>query len=62
LPASETVIFDVFAAFDHKKVEVEVEVKVTLPPIQKVVGPSTVIVGVAGKSFTVTVVEAKEAL
>jgi hypothetical protein len=38
------------------------EVKVTLPPAQKVVGPPGVMVGVAGIGFTVTVVAAEEAL
>jgi hypothetical protein len=32
------------------------EVNVTMPPVQKVVGPSGVIVGIAGIGFTVTVV------
>ena len=32
------------------------EVKVTLPPEQKVVGPPAVIVGTAGSGFTVTVI------
>jgi hypothetical protein len=32
------------------------EVNVTVPPAQKVVGPSGVIVGVAGLGFIVTVV------
>jgi hypothetical protein len=32
------------------------EVNVTLPPVQNVVGPPGVIVGVAGVGFTVTVV------
>jgi hypothetical protein len=32
-----------------------VEVKLTLPPVQKVVGPEGVIVGVEGSGFTVTV-------
>jgi hypothetical protein len=31
------------------------DVRVTLPPAQKVVGPPAVIVGVAGLAFTVTV-------
>ena len=35
---------------------------VTLPPVQKVSGPSAVMVGVAGKVLTVTVVEAEGAL
>ncbi len=38
------------------------EVNVTLPPVQKVVGPSGVIVGVAGVGFTVTVVALEGAL
>jgi hypothetical protein len=33
--------------------EAELEVKVTLPPAQIVVGPPGVIVGVAGVEFTV---------
>ena len=36
----------------------ELDVSVTLPPAQKVVGPEAVIVGVAGKGFTVTTVAA----
>ena len=40
----------------------ELEVNVTLPPVQKVVGPPAVIVGVTGKSFTVTTVAADNAL
>ena len=32
------------------------EVKVTEPPAQNVVGPPAVIVGTAGKAFTVTIV------
>jgi hypothetical protein len=38
------------------------DVNVTLPPVQKVVGPPGVIVGVAGIGFTVTVVAAEDAL
>jgi hypothetical protein len=38
------------------------DVSVTLLPVQKVVGPSGVIVGVAGGAFTVTVVAAEGAL
>jgi len=38
------------------------EVNVTLPPAQKVKGPPAVIVGVAGKAFTVTTVAADDAL
>src|SRR5258706_16076148 len=38
------------------------DVSVTLPPVQKVVGPPGVIVGVAGGGLTVTVVGAEAAL
>jgi xanthosine utilization system XapX-like protein len=38
------------------------EVNVTSPPTQKVVGPLGVIVGVAGVGFTVTVVALEGAL
>jgi hypothetical protein len=38
------------------------EVNVTFPPSQNVVGPSGVIVGVAGMEFTVTVVAVEGAL
>ena len=38
------------------------EVSVTLSPLQKVVGPPGVIVGVAGAGVTVTVVGAEAAL
>jgi hypothetical protein len=38
------------------------DVRVTLPPLQKVVGPPGVIVGVAGVAFTVTDVAGEGAL
>jgi hypothetical protein len=38
------------------------DVSVTLPPAQNVVGPPGVIVGVAGAGFTVTLVAADAAL
>jgi hypothetical protein len=38
------------------------EVSVTLPPVQNVVGPPALIVGVAGVGLTVTVVDADAAL
>ena len=41
---------------DHKLSMPELEVRVTLPPAQKVVGPLAVMAGVAGKAFTVTMV------
>ena len=40
----------------------ELEVKVTVPPWQKVVGPLGVIVGVAGVGLTVTTVGAEVAV
>ena len=40
----------------------ELEVKVTEPPAQKVVGPLALIVGVGGFGFTVTVVEVEVAV
>ena len=47
---------------DHKYVEPILAVNVTPPPSQKVVGPPAVMVGVAGKPFTVTIVAADDAL
>jgi len=38
------------------------EVSVTLPPLQNVVGPPALIVGVAGVGFTVTVDDAEGVL
>ena len=49
----------VVAPFDHKLFEAEEEVKTTLPPEQKVVGPPAVIVGTAGVGFAVTTVAAE---
>ena len=46
----------------HWLPEALLEVNVTLPPVQKVVGPPGVIVGVAGIGLTVTVVIAEAAL
>jgi hypothetical protein len=47
-------MLDVVAPVDHKYVVPALEVKVTLPPVQKVVGPPAVIVGVPGSALTVT--------
>jgi hypothetical protein len=47
-------MLDVVAPVDHKYVVPALEVKVTLPPAQNVVGPPAVIVGVAGNALTVT--------
>jgi len=52
------VIDCVVAPFDHTFPVADDDVKVTLPPWQKVVAPDAVIVGVAGIGFTVTVVAA----
>ncbi len=49
----------VVAPVDHKYVTPALEVRVTLPPVQKVVGPPAVIVGCAGTGFTVTVLAAE---
>ena len=46
----------------HWLPEALLEVRVTLPPAQKVVGPPGVIVGVAGIGLTVTDVWAEAAL
>lgn len=51
-----TVIDCVVSPVDHRLPVADEDVKVTLPPIQKVVGPPAEIVGVAGMGFTVTVV------
>jgi hypothetical protein len=51
-----TVIACVVAPFDQVFPVAELEVKVTEPPEQKVVGPPAEIVGVVGVGFTVTVV------
>ena len=58
----ETTIDWVVTPVDHKYELPVLEVKVTLPPAQKVVDPLAVIVGVAGAGFTVTVVPALAAL
>jgi hypothetical protein len=58
VPAVVTVMDCVVSPVDQRLPVVDDEVKVTLPPVQKVVGPPAVIVGVAGMGFTVTVVPA----
>jgi hypothetical protein len=49
----------VVAPDDHKYDDPALDVRVTLPPAQKVNGPPAVIVGAAGTALTVTVVEAE---
>lgn len=61
VPEVVTVIDGVVAPFDHTFPVAAEEVNTTLPPAQKVVGPPAVIVGVAGKALTVTVVPADAA-
>jgi hypothetical protein len=46
----------VVSPVDHKYDEPALDVKFTFSPSQKVVGPSAMMVGVAGKAFTVTTV------
>jgi hypothetical protein len=58
VPPVVTVIDWVVSPVDHTLPLADDEVKVTLPPAQKVVGPPGVTVGVAGNGFTVTVVPA----
>jgi hypothetical protein len=54
-----TVIACVVAPFDQVFPVAELEVKVTEPPEQKVVGPPAEIAGVVGVGLTVTTVEAE---
>ena len=54
-----TVIACVVAPFDQVFPVAELEVNVTEPPEQKVVGPPAEIVGVVGVGLTVTVVAAE---
>lgn len=56
-----TVIDWVVAPFDHKFPVGDDEVNTTFPPLQKVVEPLAVIVGVAGLGITVIVVPAETA-
>jgi hypothetical protein len=46
----------VVAPVDHKYEEAALDVRVTLLPSQKVVGPPGVMAGVAGNGFTVIIV------
>ena len=57
-----TLILDVVAPVDHKYVVPALDVSVTEPPAQNVVGPEAVIVGAAGSALTVTTVAADTAL
>jgi hypothetical protein len=52
----------VVAPVDHRYVVPALEVSVTLPPEQNVVGPPAVMVGAAGKEFIVTAVGADDGL
>jgi hypothetical protein len=55
------VIEGVVAPVDQRLPVEEEDVSVTLPPVQKAVGPLAVIVGVAGVALTETVVPAEVA-
>ncbi len=48
--------------FDHRYVDPALDDNVTLPPAQNVVGPPAVMVGCAGKAFTVTFVAVEATL
>lgn len=52
----------VVAPVDHEFPELTLDVSVTLPPAQKVIGPEAVIVGVAGMGLTFTVVASEAGL
>ena len=56
MPALLTVILLVVAPVDQLYPELRVDVSVTLLPVQRVVDPDVVMVGVAGSGLTVTVV------
>lgn len=56
VPEVLTVIDCEVAPVDHRLPVAEDDVKVTEPPVQKVVGPPAVIVGVDGLALTVTTV------
>ena len=56
LPELVTVIVDAVEAFDQRFPVVEDEVRSTEPPVQNVVDPLALIVGVDGTAFTVTVI------
>ena len=54
IPAVETVIDCVVAPVDQTLPVADDDVNTTLPPVQKVIGPPAVIVGVAGVGLIVT--------
>ena len=58
LPVLFTTMLCIVSPLFHKYDAAALEVNVTLPPSQNVVGPPGVIVGVAGNGFTVTTVAA----
>ena len=61
VPEADTVMDCVVAPFDQRFPVAEEEVSVTFPPLQKVVEPLAVIVGMAGSGFTVTLTGAEAA-
>jgi len=61
VPEAETVMDCVVAPFDQRFPVADEEVSVTFPPLQKVVAPLAVIVGMAGSGLTVTLTGAEAA-
>jgi hypothetical protein len=59
VPEADTVIDGVTSPVDQRRLPGGEAVSVTLPPAQKVVGPSAVTVGAAGVGFTVTFCDAE---
>jgi len=61
VPEADTVMDCVVAPFDQRFPVADEEVSVTFPPLQKVVAPLAVIVGMAGSGLTVTLTGAEAA-
>ena len=59
VPLDVTLMVGVVELFDHALPDAALDVRVTDPPEQKLVGPLGVMVGVAGVGFTVTVTGAE---
>jgi hypothetical protein len=57
VPDEVTLMSCVCRAFDQRFPVVALELKVTVPPVQKDVGPLDVIAGIAGNAFTTTVIK-----
>ena len=59
MPEDETVVETASPPFDQLFPDEAEEVSVTLPPLQKAVGPFAVITGVLGLAFTTTAIGAE---